>query len=182
MRMFNADGSEGNMCGNAIRCVGKYVYDRGFTHKTALSIETKSGVKSLKLNVENGKVQTVMVNMGKAILRPHDIPVNMPGETCIAQPLLVNGKEYAVTCVSMGNPHAVVFVEDTDRLELAKIGPKFEFHSVFPDRVNTEFVQYIDEKTIKMRVWERGSGETFAWRHRRMRQRGGLCVKPQMPL
>ncbi len=162
MRMFNADGSEGNMCGNAIRCVGKYVYDRGLTNKTAITIETKSGVKSLKLDIENGKVQTAMVNMGKAILNPKEIPVDLPGETCIDTPLLVNGEEYAVTCVSMGNPHAVVFVEDTDSLELAKIGPQFEFHSVFPDRVNTEFVQFIDEKNIKMRVWERGSGETFA--------------------
>ncbi len=162
MRMFNADGSEGKMCGNAIRCVGKYLYDNGIVSKEKLSIETLSGIKYLSLNVENGKVKSVEVDMGKAILTPADIPVVFDGERMIDQPVEVNGGVYRLTAVSMGNPHAVTFVDDVDSLDLEKIGPNFENLAIFPDRVNTEFVRVIDSKTLQMRVWERGSGETYA--------------------
>lgn len=162
MRMFNADGSEGKMCGNATRCIGKFVYDNRLTDKTEITLETLSGIKYLKLFVSDGKVSEVSVNMGKAILKPADIPVKADGDSFISQPVAVNSKEYKITAVSMGNPHAVIFVENPDVLELEKIGPFFENNEIFPDRVNTEFVQIIDKNTIKMRVWERGSGETFA--------------------
>ncbi len=162
MRMFNADGSEGNMCGNAIRCVGKYVYDNGLTSKTELQIDTKSGVKSLALTVEDGKVSTVAVDMGEAVLRAKAIPVETDYPEFVSQPMLVCGEVYLVTCVSMGNPHAVIFCDDVDSLPLEQIGPLFEHHEKFPDRINTEFVELIDRQTVKMRVWERGSGETFA--------------------
>lgn len=162
MAMYNADGSEGKMCGNGIRCVAKYVYDFGLTDKTTVRIETLSGVKTLKLNVKNGKVETVRVDMGTPVLAPAQIPVKFDGESMIHKPVAVNGKEYCMTCVSMGNPHAVIFVEDVGALELEKIGPDFENHEIFPDRVNTEFIHIIDRNTIDMRVWERGSGETLA--------------------
>ncbi|MGN1106231.1 MAG: diaminopimelate epimerase [Huintestinicola sp.] len=162
MRMFNADGSEGNMCGNATRCIGKYVYDNGLTDKTEITLETRSGIKYLTLYPENGKVKTVLVNMGKAILKPSDIPMNAEGESFINKPIEVSGKEVNITAVSMGNPHAVTYVEDVDGLELEKIGPAYENHPIFPERVNTEFIKVLDSHTIQMRVWERGSGETWA--------------------
>ena len=163
MRIFNADGSEAMMCGNATRCIGKYVYDMGMTDKTEISLETNSGIKYLTLYPgADNKIESVKVDMGKAILVPKDIPVNSDLDRFIAQPVTVDGKEYAMTCVSMGNPHAIVFLPDVDSLDLEKIGPSFEHHPLVPDRVNTEFVRVIDDHTLQMRVWERGSGETFA--------------------
>lgn len=162
MRMFNADGSEGNMCGNATRCIGKFVYDNHLTDKTSISLETRSGIKKLTLYPENGKVKTVLVDMGKAVLKPADIPMNVSGDTFINKPITVDGKEVFITAVSMGNPHAVTYVDDVDSLELEKIGPSFENHPLFPERVNTEFIKILDESTMQMRVWERGSGETWA--------------------
>lgn len=162
MRMFNADGSEGKMCGNGSRCIGKYVYDYGLTDKTEVTLETLAGIKHLKLNVVDGKVETVKVDMGKAILKPADIPVVSNLDKFVNEEVEIDGKKYNMTCVSMGNPHAVVYVDDVDSLDLEKVGPKFEFNELFPDRVNTEFVKIIDENTVKMRVWERGSGETWA--------------------
>ena len=162
MRMFNADGSEGNMCGNATRCIGKFVYDNHLTDKTSITLETRSGIKKLTLYPENGKVKTVLVDMGKAVLKPADIPMNVSGDTFINKPITVDGKEVFITAVSMGNPHAVTYVDDVDSLELEKIGPFFENHPLFPERVNTEFIKILDESTMQMRVWERGSGETWA--------------------
>ena len=162
MRMFNADGSEGNMCGNATRCIGKFVYDNHLTDKTNITLETRSGIKKLTLYPENGKVKTVLVDMGKAVLKPADIPMNVSGDTFINKPITVDGKEVFITAVSMGNPHAVTYVDDVDSLELEKIGPSFESHPLFPERVNTEFIKILDESTMQMRVWERGSGETWA--------------------
>lgn len=162
MRIFNADGSEAKMCGNASRCVGKYVYEKGLTNKTSIRLETLSGIKILNLTLSGDRVTDVTVDMGKAVLKPREIPINADGEHYIAQEIEVGGKSYQVTCVSMGNPHAVVFVPDTKSLDLEKIGPLFEHHPLFPDRVNTEFIQLIDGHTLKMRVWERGSGETWA--------------------
>lgn len=162
MRIFNADGSEAMMCGNATRCIGKYVYDKGLTDKTEITLETNSGIKYLTLFPENGKVEFVEVDMGKAILTPKDIPVNSDKERFISEPVEVDGKEYKITCVSMGNPHAIVYMDDIKDLELEKIGPSFENHKLFPDRINTEFIEVIDSHTLNMRVWERGSGETFA--------------------
>lgn len=162
MRIFNADGSEAMMCGNATRCIGKYVYDMGLTNKTDITLETNSGIKYLKLFVRDNKVESVCVDMGKAILKPSDIPVKSSLDMFVAQPVIVNGTEYKLTCVSMGNPHAVLFTENIDSLDLEKIGSHFENHEIFPNRVNTEFVEVIDGHTLKMRVWERGSGETFA--------------------
>lgn len=162
MRMFNADGSEGNMCGNATRCIGKFVYDNYLTDKTSITLETRSGIKKLTLYPENGKVKTVLVDMGKAVLKPADIPMNVSGDTFINKPITVDGKEVFITAVSMGNPHAVTYVDDVDSLELEKIGPSFGNHPLFPERVNTEFIKILDESTMQMRVWERGSGETWA--------------------
>ena len=162
MRMFNADGSEGNMCGNATRCIGKYVYDNHLTDKTEITLETRSGIKYLTLYPENGKVQTVLVDMGKAILNPASIPMKAEGEEFISKPVEVNGKNVNITAVSMGNPHAVTFVDDVESLDLEKIGPDYENHPLFPERVNTEFAKIIDDHTVMMRVWERGSGETWA--------------------
>ncbi len=156
MRIFNADGSEAMMCGNATRCIGKYVYDKGLTDKTEITLETNSGIKYLTLFPENGKVEFVEVDMGKAILTPKDIPVNSDKERFISEPVEVDGKEYNITCVSMGNPHAIVYMDDINNLELEKIGPSFENHKLFPDRINTEFIEVIDSQTLKMRVWERG--------------------------
>lgn len=162
MSMYNADGSEGKMCGNGIRCVAKYVYDNKMTDKTTITVETLSGIKTLVLNVENETVKTVRVDMGRPVILAKEVPVISDRKEVINESLLVDGKEYRITCVSMGNPHAVTFVDDTDNLEIEKIGPQFENNEIFPDRINTEFIQLIDRNTIKMRVWERGSGETLA--------------------
>lgn len=164
MRIFNADGSEAMMCGNATRCVGKYVYEHGMTDKTEVSLETNSGIKYLTLyvNEATNKVDAVKVDMGKAILKPAEIPVADDGDRFIAKPVVVDGVSYDMTCVSMGNPHAVVFLPEIDSLDLEKIGSSFEHHPLFPNRVNTEFIRVIDDHTLQMRVWERGSGETFA--------------------
>ena len=163
MRMFNIDGSEGKMCGNAIRCVAKFLYDKDICKKDKLSIETLSGIKYLDLTIENEKVTQVTVDMGKAILKPEEIPANFDGETAIKRTATIDGIDYTVTCVSMGNPHCVVFDDtDPDDIDLHTIGPKFEKNELFPEQVNTEFVKVIDDKTLKMRVWERGSGETLA--------------------
>ena len=162
MAMYNADGSEGKMCGNGVRCIAKYVYEYGLTDKDKISIETKGGIKYLDLTIEDGKVVLVKVNMGAPILEPKQIPVTIGTDCCVNEAITVDGKEYYITCVSMGNPHAVTFVADTDSLPLEQLGPHFEKHEAFPDRVNTEFVQVLNRKEVKMRVWERGSGETLA--------------------
>lgn len=162
MSMYNADGSEGKMCGNGIRCVAKYVYDNKMTDKITITVETLSGIKTLELNVKNDKVETVKVNMGTPILLPKDVPVVSDKDKVVDEPIVIDDKEYRITCVSMGNPHAITFIENTDDLEIETIGPKFENNPIFPDRVNTEFIQVLDRNTVKMRVWERGSGETFA--------------------
>lgn len=163
MRMFNADGSEGKMCGNATRCIGKYVYDKGITDKKEITLETLSGIKTLKLCVnEKNKVESVEVNMGEAILKASEIPVKSDKEKVINERIKIADSEYNITCVSMGNPHCVVYMDEIDKLDLEKLGPKFENDSIFPERVNTEFIKVIDENTLKMRVWERGSGETWA--------------------
>ncbi len=161
MRIFNADGSEARMCGNGIRCVGKYLFDYGLVNKTEITVDTLSGIKYLTLFPENGKVRFVSVKMGKADFSPSVIPLSS-GSEYIDAPVTVNGKEWKITALATGNPHAVTFVDDVDSLDLEKIGPMFENHSLFPDRVNTEFVKIIGENVLQMRVWERGSGETFA--------------------
>ena len=162
MEMYNADGSRGEMCGNGIRCVAKYVYDYGLTGKTQISVETLGGIKYLDLTVEDGKVSLVKVDMGKPELEAYLIPIISEREQVIDEPIEVDGKEYHMTGVSMGNPHAVIYVDDVKGLDLEKIGPKFENHERFPKRINTEFVHCIDRQTVEMRVWERGSGETLA--------------------
>ena len=162
MEMYNADGSRGEMCGNGIRCVAKYVYDYGLTDKTQISVETLGGIKYLDLTVEDGKVSRVKVDMGKPKLEADLIPIISEREQVIDEPIEVDGKEYHMTGVSMGNPHAVIYVDDVKGLDLEKIGPKFENHERFPKRINTEFVHCIDRQTVEMRVWERGSGETLA--------------------
>ncbi len=162
MEMYNADGSRGEMCGNGMRCVGKYVYDYGLTDQTHVSVETLAGIKYLDLMVEEGKVKLIKVDMGSPELVPENIPIIADGDCVVDVPILVDGEEYRFTGVSMGNPHAVVFLDDVAGLEIEKIGPKFENHERFPNRVNTEFVRVIDRNTVEMRVWERGSGETLA--------------------
>ncbi|RHG07856.1 diaminopimelate epimerase [Dorea longicatena] len=162
MEMYNADGSRGEMCGNGIRCVAKYVYDYGLTDKTQISVETLGGIKYLDLTVEDGKVSLVKVDMGKPELEADLIPIISEREQVIDEPIEVDGKEYHMTGVSMGNPHTVIYVDDVKGLDLEKIGPKFENHERFPKRINTEFVHCIDRQTVEMRVWERGSGETLA--------------------
>ena len=162
MRMFNLDGSEGNMCGNAIRCVAKYLYDNGICPKKDIVIETKSGLRTVTVTTQNGVVTRAAVDMGRAVFDPAQIPVRSDAREIAAQPLTVSGTEYTVTCVSMGNPHCVVFCDAPELLDLAAIGPEFEHHPVFPEGINTEFVQMIDAHTLRMRVWERGSGETMA--------------------
>lgn len=162
MEMYNADGSRSEMCGNGIRCVGKYVYDYGLTEKEHISVETLAGIKYLDLTVEDGKVKLVKVDMGNPELVPANIPIVADGDRVIDEPINVNGTEYRMTGVSMGNPHAVVYVEDVKGLDIEKIGPAFENHERFPNRVNTEFVKVLDRNTVEMRVWERGSGETMA--------------------
>lgn len=162
MIMYNSDGSQAEMCGNAVRCVGKYVYDRGLTDKKTVTIETLAGIKILNLNIENDVVKTVRVNMGKPVLYPADIPVLSDKNRFIEETVNVDDKDYKVTCVSMGNPHAVVFLDTLKELDIEKIGPKFENHTIFPRRINTEFVEVINKNRLKMRVWERGAGETLA--------------------
>lgn len=162
MRMFNLDGSEGKMCGNGIRCVGKFIYDNGIAHKSKLTVETLSGIKTLKIADDNGRAVSVTVDMGHAEFATEKIPVISDGDTVIDKPIIVQGKQYNITAVSMGNPHAVVFCDEIDSLNLEVIGPDFEHNSIFPERINTEFIRIIDDCTLQMRVWERGSGETFA--------------------
>ena len=162
MRMFNLDGSEGKMCGNAIRCVAKFLYDSGIVPKLQMKIETMSGLKKIQLKTKNSLVSLVKVDMGQPELTPANIPVNMEADMIVSQKITVDGTEHAITCVSMGNPHAVLFREDVDVLDLSEMGPKFETHELFPDKINTEFVKVVDKNTLRMRVWERGSGETMA--------------------
>ena len=167
MQMYNADGSRGEMCGNGIRCVAKYVYDYGLTDKTHISVETLGGIKYLDLTVKDGKVALVRVDMGEPELDPEKIPIIMKGysdetDRVLNAQIKVDGKEYHMTGVSMGNPHDVVYIDDVQGLDIEKIGPKFENHERFPQRINTEFARVIDRKTVEMRVWERGSGETLA--------------------
>ena len=163
MIMFNADGSEGKMCGNGIRCVAKYAYEHGITDKKHMEIETASGIKTVDLTVnEQGTVEYVSVNMGKAVLKPEQIPMIAEGESFIAKEISVGGKLYTATCVSKGNPHCVIFTTGIDDMDLEKIGPYFENHSMFPEQVNTEFVEVMDSHNYKMRVFERGSGETMS--------------------
>ncbi|MCQ2466297.1 MAG: diaminopimelate epimerase [Clostridia bacterium] len=166
MIMFNLDGSEGKMCGNGVRCVGKFLHDEigGAFKKDELSIETKSGIKYLKMTTnEAGEAVAARVDMGKAILKPSDIPVKLDGDMIVSRELVVQGVTYKITCVSMGNPHCVIFTDTpVEELELDKIGPYFEHNEIFPEGVNTEFVNVIDSRTLRMRVWERGSGETWA--------------------
>lgn len=162
MEMYNADGSRAEMCGNGIRCVAKYVYDKGLTDKTEISIVSCGKVKYLQLFLKDGKVESVRVNMGAPILQAGEVPVISDKEHVIDEPILVQGKEYKMTCVSMGNPHAVIFTEDVTNLAIESIGPYFENHERFPKRTNTEFVKVLDRKNVQMRVWERGTGETLA--------------------
>ena len=162
MAMYNADGSEGAMCGNGIRCVAKYVYDKGLTDKTRITVETKAGIKTLDLTVEEGKVSLVKVDMGLPNCNSEAIPVLGLGDFVVGRSVNVAGRDWTMTCVSMGNPHAVVWVDSMNDLPLEELGPQFEHHPMFPDRVNTEFVQILNDHEINMRVWERGSGETLA--------------------
>lgn len=171
MDMYNADGSRGKMCGNGIRCVAKYVYDHGLTDKTTITVNTLSGIKTLKLMVEDGKVSKVRVDMGEPELIPAQVPVKASvlgladdrREAIVAEPLEIKGRSYDITCVSMGNPHCITFIgEDVRNFPLEAVGPVFEKHELFPERVNTEFINVIDKDHLRMRVWERGSGETLA--------------------
>ena len=162
MDMYNLDGSQGAMCGNGIRCVAKFAYDHGIVRKKNITVNTKSGIKYLDLDIKDGKVSSVKVNMGSPILTSKMIPVVSDKEQVINQPLDVNGTVWNITAVSMGNPHAVTYMEDVNSLDIEKVGPMFENHINFPDRINTEFVKVIDRRTLQMRVWERGSGETLA--------------------
>ena len=162
MRVFNLDGSEGKMAGNSIRCVGKFLYDNGFVKKDKITVETASGVKVLKLFTRDGKVSSAKVSMGKAELNPAKIPVSISGDRIINHPAEIGGKEYNITCCAVGNPHCVVFVDNVDKINIESVGPQFETAPIFPERVNTEFVRVVNSKTLKMRVWERGNGETQA--------------------
>lgn len=162
MHIYNADGSEAEMCGNGVRCVGKYVYDHGLTDKTEVAVETGAGIKILTLNIKDGKVDTVRVDMGEPAFTPAEIPVVAEGDTVIDAPIIAGDREWKMTCVSMGNPHAVVFVDDTKNFPIEKYGPLFENHERFPKRTNTEFVQVLSKNEANMRVWERGSAETWA--------------------
>ena len=162
MDMYNADGSQGEMCGNGIRCVAKYVYDKGLTDQQQISIETLAGIKYLDLTVEDGKVVLVRVDMGEPILTAAEVPVVSKNEQSVDEEIVVDNEKYRMTCVSMGNPHAVVFVDSTADFPLEQIGPHFENHERFPRRTNTEFVEVVSPEYVKMRVWERGTGETLA--------------------
>ena len=163
MQMFNQDGSEAEMCGNGIRCVGKFVYDKGLTNKETITVETLAGIKTLVMTAQNGKIETARVDMGKPILEPEKIPV-ISDENPVKNLKLNEGeKEFTFTCVSMGNPHAVTFIkEDVNKFDICKYGAKLEINNVFPKKANIEFINVIDDKTLKMRVWERGAGETLA--------------------
>ena len=162
MEMYNADGTRAEMCGNGIRCVGKFAYDKGLTEKTDITVISAGGVKYLKLIVKEGKVEQVKVNMGAPELKSALVPVISENDRVVDEPVCVQGKDYKMTCVSMGNPHAVVYLDDVDALAIEEIGPYFENHERFPRRTNTEFVKVIDRNTVQMRVWERGTGETLA--------------------
>ena len=162
MEMFNADGTRSEMCGNGIRCVGKYVYDHGLSRKTEITVNTLAGIKRLSLHVEGGKVRSVTVDMGEPQLEAGLIPVRAPHSPVVAEQIEVAGERFEMTCVSMGNPHAVMFVDDTSGVPIDRIGPAFEFHPRFPKRVNAEFVQVVSRSEVNMRVWERGTGETLA--------------------
>lgn len=162
MAMYNADGSEGKMCGNGVRCIAKYVYEHGLTNKTKISLLTKGGIKYLELHIKENKVEQITVDMGSPSIAAKEIPVITSKESIIHEPIQIDKEQYFITCISMGNPHAIVFVRDTKLIPIEQIGPKFESHSWFPERINTEFVTVIDRNTIDMRVWERGSGETLA--------------------
>lgn len=162
MEMYNADGTRAEMCGNGIRCVAKYVYDKGLTDKEQISIVSFGNVKYVDLYVKEGLVSSVRVNMGEPILEAEKVPVISAMKRSVDEPVTVNGKEYRMTCVSMGNPHAVVFMEDVANLDIASVGSLFENHQVFPNRTNTEFVEVVDRTHVNMRVWERGTGETLA--------------------
>ena len=163
MIMYNADGSRAQMCGNGIRCVGKYAHDRGLTDKTVLTVETLAGIKTLTLHLgPDGQTESVTVDMGEPELAPARIPVRADGARAVDIPIEAAGRTWRATCVSMGNPHAVIFVDDVDSLDLPKIGPEFERHALFPERTNTEFCQVLPDGALKMRVWERGAGETLA--------------------
>jgi carbamoyl-phosphate synthase large subunit len=162
MRIFNKDGSEGKMAGNSIRCVGKYLYDNHYVNSENITIETASGIKKLKLYIFSGKVRSVSVDMGKAELEPEKIPVRLDGKSVINRPVKIGNKDYNITCVSVGNPHCVVFCDRVDAVDIEKVGPLFENNSLFPERINTEFIRVVNKSTLKMRVWERGNGETNA--------------------
>ena len=164
MRMFNLDGSEGKMCGNGIRCVGKFLYDYNIVdnQKEEVLVETLSGIKKLKVFKEDEVVRSLTVNMGKPELEAERIPVLLKKSKIVDEKIIVEGEQYSITCVSMGNPHCVIFTENIDEIDLEKIGPEFENNKIFPERINTEFVEVIDKSVLKMRVWERGSGETLA--------------------
>ncbi len=162
MRMFNSDGSEAQMCGNAIRCVGKYAFEHGIVNKPELDVETKAGIKHIDLHVKDNLVHAATVDMGAPIWVPKDIPVTYEGELALEIPVEVGGKTYVASCVSMGNPHAAIFGENLDTLAIAEVGPPLENHKLFPERINVEFVEVMDRKNVRMRVWERGAGETQA--------------------
>lgn len=162
MRMFNADGSEGEMCGNAVRCIGKYVHDRGLTRKTEVRLSTLGGIKTLQLRLKDGSVDQVTVDMGEPAFSPASLPVEWPGERIVNQPLTIDGQTHHITCVSMGNPHAVIFVDDPKAIDVHGIGRQIENHPLFPRRTNVEFVRVRRRDLLEMRVWERGSGETLA--------------------
>ena len=164
MEMYNADGTRSEMCGNGMRCVGKFVYDKGLTDKTQFTVVSAGKIKYLDLTVENGKATQIKVNMGEPILEAAQVPVVSENEQVIDEPIYISetGETYHMTCVSMGNPHAVVFMEDVEQLAIEKIGPYFENHKRFPNRTNTEFVKVLDRNNVQMRVWERGTGETLA--------------------
>ena len=162
MDMYNADGSQGKMCGNGVRCVAKFAYDNGIAKKDEIAVETLSGIKYIKVAVKDGKVYEATVNMGEPILKPADVPAKFDGETAVGVPLDVNGSEYTVTLVSMGNPHCITYVPDVHAIEIEKTGPLFENHEKFPERINTEFIKVVSPELLEMRVWERGSGETLA--------------------
>lgn len=162
MDMYNADGSRGKMCGNGIRCVARYVYDKGLTRKTDMTIDTLSGVKQISVTIEGGKAVRATVNMGRPLFETEKIPVLWNEKTMVNEAIAVGGRLYNITAVSMGNPHAVVYVKDIETLPIEQMGPLFEKHKLFPESVNTEFVQILDRSHLRMRVWERGSGETMA--------------------
>ncbi|GAB1382953.1 diaminopimelate epimerase [Burkholderiales bacterium] len=162
MRMFNADGSEGEMCGNAVRCIGKYVHDRGLTAKTRVTLATRGGIKTLELQLQGGSVEQVTVDLGEPALSPASLPVTLAGAQVLNHPLSIDGQTHHITCVSMGNPHAVIFVDDPQAVDVHGIGRQIEHHPLFPKRTNVEFVRVWRRDLLEMRVWERGSGETLA--------------------